>query len=73
MKTQLCGCTNCMRVMIDENPNKQKELEFNNPFSMELFEDEEGYFWGCPHCQTDGYLIDIESKEHLNNFKGILK
>lgn len=29
---------------------------------LELFEDEDGVFWGCPICETDDYLADIKTE-----------
>jgi len=43
-------CNNCMRIFEDEN-----ELEFFE--SMLFYEDS---FLGCPDCETDEYLMDIE-------------
>ncbi len=40
-------CNNCYRVFKDED-----ELEF--------LENEDGEFKGCPVCETDDYLMDLD-------------
>jgi putative DNA-directed RNA polymerase, subunit M len=67
--SELCYCNNCGCYLIDNNPQfgAQKydteiasgELEqFSEPADGESPDNEE-YFWGCPNCETDGYLIDV--------------
>lgn len=67
--SELCYCCNCGCYLIDNNPQfgatkydidiASGELEqFSEP-ADEDSPDEEDYFWGCPNCETDGFLIDI--------------
>ena len=39
-------CGNCENIFDEEE--------------LELFRDGNGWFKGCPHCKTDGYLKDLE-------------
>lgn len=57
----LCKCNNCGALLIDENPQLDAiELPLQgNEEQMERLEDEDGGFWGCPHCKTDEYLVDL--------------
>jgi len=62
MKTELCKCNNCERLLIDENPQVDaQKIEIGNQkvHSMEWIEDGEDSFWACPHCLTDAYLTDL--------------
>ena len=59
-KAKLTKCLNCDTIMFDENPNDQPELPVpDGTVEMIRGEDEDGYFIGCPVCNTDGYLIDL--------------
>ena len=40
-------CNNCDEV-------------FTNDDELEIMQDNDGYFKGCPTCKTDGFLIDIK-------------
>lgn len=66
MKDYICRCNNCDNILIDENPKidaKEAELTGSELY-MEKFSDEDhDSFWGCPVCETDAYLIDIEYEE----------
>lgn len=57
----LCKCNNCDTILIDRNPQfDAPELPLQgNEEQMEWLEDEDGQFWGCPHCKTDDYLVDL--------------
>ena len=57
----MCKCNNCDAILIDRNPqeNAPKLPLQGNEEQMEWLEDEDGEFWGCPHCKTDGYLMDL--------------
>mgnify|MGYP003538891256 CR=1 FL=1 len=62
----ICYCNNCCNYLYDENPNldatKFAPSSFNKPIlPMELLNEEGDSFWGCGNCQTDAYLIDIET------------
>lgn len=35
------------------------EEMFDSEESLKLLKDEDGYFMGCPMCETDKYLIDL--------------
>lgn len=65
---ELCYCNNCGCYLIDNNPQSGAkkydttivagELEqFVEPTDEGAADDEE-YFWGCPNCETDKFLID---------------
>lgn len=82
LTAQLCACNNCNAIMIDQNPNNQPELDYSHIelSEMELIQeqdDETGNmienYWGCPNCQTDAYLMDIEGKIDLRDRVEILK
>ena len=30
---------------------------------LEKQQDKDGYYWGCPKCKTDLYLMDIEDSQ----------
>lgn len=68
---KLCKCNNCETVMFDENPTEtgfdfdDKDVANYKPEHMAYLEDETGYFWGCPNCETDGYLTDLVSRDEL--------
>lgn len=32
---------------------------------LKQLEDEAGYFLGCPNCETDGYLMDIDDADEI--------
>ena len=58
-------CNNCLWEGVEE------ELETFVDLSDENIGHEIGYMRGCPICETDSYLMDIEqeSLEELNNDK----
>lgn len=61
MKTELCKCNNCQRLLIDENPQigaEKIEVGDMKVHSMEYINDYDNSFWACPHCKTDAYLTD---------------
>jgi len=72
-KTQFCKCTNCNEVFFDTNGGQQPEFEipkektFRETTTQLEFdmEDEDDYFIGCPTCQTDGFLMDVEEEKDL--------
>lgn len=58
----ICRCNNCGAILHDENPQigaKFFPLDENFQF-MKQFQEDGEIFWGCPNCETDNYLIDIE-------------
>ena len=61
MKTEICKCNNCERLLIDENAQVGAEkVEVGNMkvHSMIYINDYDNNFWACPHCLTDAYLTD---------------
>jgi hypothetical protein len=67
MKTELCKCNNCDRLLIDENPQVDaQKIEVGNVrvHSMEWIDEGENSFWACPYCLTDAYLTDIINLEN---------
>lgn len=71
-KANLCKCNNCDLLLVDQNPQtdaieypifEDKNRQWVNSENvgvaeMEYLEDEDGGYWGCPVCETDGYLTD---------------
>ena len=39
---------------------------------LEIFEDEGGFFKGCPNCETDSYLMDIKTNQNADTNKPII-
>lgn len=67
-KDFICRCNNCMNILIDENPKEDAVMQelTGAELPMEKFIaekeeplEEDEYFWGCPKCETDEYLIDL--------------
>lgn len=67
---KLCFCNNCMTVLEDTNPQiGAKEYEdhlYSNVLSLTTQEDEDGFYQGCPNCNSDGYLSDDVPDEFFN-------
>ena len=65
IKAHLCQCNNCMNILIDQNSKinaKEYELtgeELEMQYLNDSSETDISYFWGCPICMTDEYLIDL--------------
>ena len=60
-KANLCSCNMCSNILIDTNAQigaKMYDIDALKVKSLEVCEDEDGYFKGCPECKTDGYLND---------------
>jgi len=57
----LCRCNKCNNVLIDHNPqiNAMVHKLKGDELEMEQFDDNGDYFFGCPICETDEFLIDI--------------
>ena len=61
----LCRCNNWDEIWEDMNPSEDsfdfdlEELD-ENYFPLERFD---GEFWGCPICETDDYLSDINKQD----------
>lgn len=56
----ICHCNKCEKEYEDTNHGsesiwywEEKDLE---PLLLQV--DEGGFFHGCPHCMTDGFLAD---------------
>ena len=63
-KDFICRCNNCMNILIDENPKEDAVMQelTGTELAMEQFKGERNsfeFFWGCPKCETDEYLIDL--------------
>jgi len=54
----ICTCNNCGNLLVDTNPQVGAE-QFNltGIYTKELVDHD------CPVCETDGYLMDLNSKE----------
>lgn len=64
----LCKCNNCDEIWEDMNPSCNSfEIDPDKlneiPLPLELFEDDGDHFWGCPICETDDYLSDINNQD----------
>lgn len=58
---QLAKCINCDTIMYDNNTSEQpKFIPPKDTEEMKQFMGDDGCFWGCPKCETDVYLIDVE-------------
>jgi len=58
----LCKCNNCGKILIDENPQTgapKFELTGDEE-TMEYFEEADEFFYGCPKCKTDAFLMDLQ-------------
>jgi hypothetical protein len=62
----LCKCNKCGSVLIDQNPQigaKEYELKGNEhemQYIKGLTENgETNYYWVCPICLVDDYLVDL--------------
>jgi hypothetical protein len=60
IKANICKCNNCDTILIDENPqiNAKEYVLKGGEKKMRWFK-KDGGFWGCPKCETDGYLKDL--------------
>jgi len=58
---KLCKCNNCEGIFEDLNPqiNAKEYPDKAGIEPLKQFEDEGGFFFGCPNCETDGYLVDL--------------
>jgi|9_EtaG_2_1085328.scaffolds.fasta_scaffold41019_5 NAD-dependent SIR2 family protein deacetylase len=46
----VCKCISCGNIYLDED---------NDNTELVRCEDERGSFWGCPSCETDENLMDL--------------
>ena len=69
-KLPLCRCNNCNGLFIDKNPNVNQPLFEVVPNTsldeLEILTDKDGTFWGCPNCETNGYLQDVNNTLQLS-------
>ena len=55
----ICTCNHCGNLLIDTNPQIGAEkFDVTGIVMIDTLRDQE-----CPHCETDGYLMDLNSKE----------
>ena len=66
MEDYLCKCNKCEHILIDKNPQTgaKKHTLTGNEQELALLLDpeisnERIFFWGCPYCLTDDYLVDL--------------
>ena len=60
-KEHICKCNNCDVRLFDENPKDETTQEAEgNELNMVQIEEEGEFFWACPNCETDSFLMDID-------------
>lgn len=69
-KHYLCKCNMCDAIMFDKNPGENSIpiniTKIEKPINhMIQFQDDGEFYWGCPNCSTDSYLMDLTD----NDFK----
>lgn len=68
-------CNNCDTILIDENPGSDSFLFPDSILQqyptkrMVLLEEGEERYCGCPCCETDGYLADVESEDQIKEYR----
>lgn len=67
-KHYLCKCNMCDAIMFDENPGENSILIdvtiIDKPINyMIQFHDDSEFYWGCPNCSTDSYLMDLTNDD----------
>ena len=67
----ICTCNNCGNIFEDRNEHPKESTVFpDDTFiqELELLNDGDGSesYYGCPVCQTDGYLTDNINEPALN-------
>lgn len=62
--SHICKCNKCDARLFDENPkdDSPKQIPNGNELSMVQIDDDGEFFWGCPNCNTDCFLTDIEDE-----------
>lgn len=57
----LCQCNKCGNILFDENPQVDSQMYIapKGTLSMVQVDDSNDFFWACPICRTDKYLIDL--------------
>lgn len=76
-KFNLCYCGMCNNILTDYNPQTDADVfEGEDYDELIMFDDVNENneivesFWGCPNCETDGYLQDI-TKENYEYLKSL--
>ena len=69
-KRYLCRCNMCDSLLFDENHGEDSILidvtTIDEPIDhMIQFHDGSKFYWGCPNCSTDNYLVDITDTNQL--------
>ena len=49
VKTKYVRCNMCSEIYVSDE-------EYHTDLTLQ--KDNRGYFWGCPSCKTDSYLMD---------------
>lgn len=68
MKDYLCKCNMCDSILFDENPNVNSipidvsTIEKPINHMVQLLDDSE-FYWACPNCSTDSYLMDLVNND----------
>ena len=75
-KQYLCKCNLCDSIMFDENPGENSVLiditTIEKPINrMIQFHDGSEFYWGCPNCSTDSYLMDLTNDDFHLTFRRI--
>lgn len=60
----LCKCNMCDSILFDENPNVNSipidATTIEKPINhMIQFQEGNEFYWVCPNCNTDSYLMDL--------------
>ena len=67
-KHYLCRCNMCDSLLLDKNPSGNSILidvtTIDKPINyMMQFHDGGEFYWGCPNCATDSYLVDLTNDD----------
>lgn len=70
--TPLCKCLNCDTIFEDMNPQTNQpeflvEIGQYDTLAALLEDGGRTTYYGCPNCNTDGYLTDILTDDMLNS------
>ena len=63
----ICKCNKCDTLLYDENAQIGGKLYDESKFNLEQMikiddRNDNSYYWACPHCETDSYLVDFTKK-----------
>ena len=70
----VCKCSNCGQFLLDVNPQTNtKKINIKNVSldELEYFTENDETFSGCPKCETDSYLMDLDEID-INNLLNII-